>query len=220
MRGERKPTKFIVSRMYMTLFIGFVSMILVTMAIAQRGMDEIYRIANFQILFAVVGFMLIFMFIVSGEVIFDKKNIYEPDALDPKRGWLLYGLLGMAVARILGAFIVRGGTLFSSIWFDNLIIVSTSAVFEEPFFCALGLLFYLVFKKYIKDENIAILLSSLPVAAIFAAIHLGVYNLSWDTMLVLAIARVVFNMVFLKTRTLLAPTTAHLFHNFLIMIGF
>jgi membrane protease YdiL (CAAX protease family) len=81
----------------------------------------------------------------------------------------------------------------------------------------MGLMFYIIIKKLPNsNENMAIVGSTLTVSIMFAAIHIGVYGLSIPTMLYLVVGRAIYNLVFLKTRTMLTSTVAHLGHNFLV----
>lgn len=211
--------KFILSRLYLTLFVGFLFVALFTLTYTQGAVEgttlTVYEIATRQILFGLVGFTILFMSVMGGTMIFDWKNKQEPDPMNMDRGWMVWGLFAMMGARIGGALVTA--IPMSSIGFLNGTIALTSAVFEEPIFCGIGLMFYSIFLKFFKgNEELAILGSTGIVAGMFAVIHIGVYGLSFGVMMYLVIGRIVYNYVFLRTRTILAPAFAHLGHNFLI----
>lgn len=210
--------RFVVSRMYLTLYVGFIfaAIFLMTYTQSQETATQqlMYDITIRQILFAIIGFMFMLMLVRANAVVFDWNNRYEPEALDVDRGWLLYGGIGMMGARVLGGLVSVVSA--SSIILLNLTISLNSAIFEELIFCPLGLLFYIIFKKLFKDEFKSIVASTLLVAVLFAIIHVGVYGVSLAAMLYLVIGRGVYNIVFLKTRTFMTTTVAHVGHNFLV----
>jgi len=217
--------KFIFSRMYITLFVGFLigSLFLMTASQVQDTeiIQQVYNITIRQVLYAFVGFTIISLGILGKEIKFDWHNRYEPEPLDEERGWLLYGLFALFGARILGGIVtsVPMDSIYniSSIKLYNLSIALTSAIFEELIFCGLSLLLFVILKKILRDEFKAIIGSTLIVAALFALFHVGVLGYALPSMLYLSAGRIVYTFVFLKTRTMLTSTFAHLGHNFLVV---
>lgn len=211
--------KFVLSRLYLTLFVGFMFVALFTMTYTQGAVEgttlTVYEITIRQILFALVGFTILFMSVMGGKMVFDWSNRKEPDPLDSDRGWLIWGLIAMVGARVMGA--LTTAVPLSSIGFLSGTIALSSAVFEEPIFCGIGLMFYSILLKVFRgNERNAIAGSTLVVAVLFAMIHIGVYGLAAPTIIYLMVGRIVYNLAFLKTRTILTPAVAHLGHNFMI----
>lgn len=218
--GQNKLNdKFVLSRLYITLFVGFLFAALFTITYTQSAVEGVsltlYEIAQRQIIFALVGFTILFMSIMGGMLKFDWSNTQEPEPFDEERGWGLYGLIALFGARVAGGLVTS--IPLSSIGFLNGTIALTSAIFEEPIFCGMGLMFYAIFYKVFRgNKQYAMMASTGLVALLFAAIHIGVYGLSIPVMLYLMVGRIVYNLAFLKTRTLLTPTVAHAGHNFLV----
>lgn len=211
--------KFVLSRMYLTLFFGFVFVALLTMTYTQGAVEgtqlTIYEVTVRQLLFAMVGFMVLIISWMGGNLIIDKNNTHEPEPLDFERGWLVWGLFALVGARIAGMFV--SFIPLSSVGWLNGTVSLTSAILEEPIFCGMGLMFYVILKKLPNSTELtAIIGSTLMIAVAFALIHVGAFGLSIPVMLYLVAGRVVYNFVFLKTRTLLTSTTAHLGHNFIV----
>lgn len=211
--------KFIISRMYLTLFVGFLFVALFTLTYTQGAVEgtalTVQEVTMRQIMFGLVGFTILFMSVMGGTAVLDWKNRQEPDPMDMDRGWLVWGFLAMVGARIGGAIVTT--IPMSTIGFLNGTIALTSAVFEEPIFCGLGLMFYSILLKFFRgNERLAIFGSTAIVAVMFAMIHIGVYGLDFTAMIYLVVGRVVYNLAFLKTRTILTPAIAHIGHNFLI----
>lgn len=201
------------------MFVGFLFTSLFTMTYTQSAIEgvslSLYEITQRQIVFALVGFTILFMSIMGGTLVFDWQNQREPEPFDDERGWGLYGILALMGARIAGGAVTA--IPLSSIGFLNGTIALTSAIFEEPIFCGMGLMFYAIFLKVFRGKKTEAMMSStLLVAGLFAIIHVGVYGLSIPVMLYLMVGRIVYNLAFLKTRTLLTSTVAHLGHNFLV----
>lgn len=219
MSDKQLRNKFVLSRMYLTLFVGFLFAALFTLTYTQFAVggipQAIYEITIRQILFALVGFTILFLSVKGGVLIFDWYNRHEPSPMDEERGWLIYGLIALFGARVLGGLVTA--IPLSTITFLSGSIALTSAIFEEPIFCGIGLMFYVIFLKIFRGNVIfAAVVSTLIVAVLFAAIHIGVYGLSIAVMLYLVVGRIIYNFVFLKTRTMLTSTGAHLGHNFLV----
>lgn len=214
--------RFIISRQYITLVVGFLFIAIFTLTLTQTygsGVElSIYEIAVRQLLFGLVGVMILFMSVMGGQAVLDWKNRLEPSPFDFDRGWLVWGLIGTISARIVGSLV--SAIQLSAITFINSTIALTSAVFEEPLFCGLGLLFYSILDKFTRHNvMISVIGSTSIVAFMFAIIHIGVYGLSIPIMLFLAVGRVAFNLVFLKTRTMMAPTVAHILFNSMVLLG-
>lgn len=221
MGNKAMSEKFVLSRLYLTLFVGFLFVALFTMTYTQSAVEgvtlTIYEIAMRQIIFALVGFTILLMSFFGGVLIFDWNNKHEPELLDEDRGWLLYGFIAMAGARLLGGAVTA--IPLSSIGFLNGTIALTSAIFEEPIFCGIGLMLYVIFLKsklFRGNKNYAMIGSTALVTVMFAFIHVGFYGLSLPVMLYLMVGRIVYNLAFLKTRTLLTSTVAHTSHNFIV----
>lgn len=211
--------RFVLSRLYLTLFVGFMFVALFTMTYTQGAVEgtalTVYEVTIRQMLFGLVGFTILFMSVLGGKLVFDWTNRKEPEPFDLRRGWLIWGLLAMVGARVAGAII--SPVSMSSVGFLSGTVALTSAVFEEPIFCGIGLMFYsILLKAFRGNERNAMLGSTAVVAVLFAMIHIGVYGLALPTIIYLMVGRVIYNLVFLKTRTILAPAIAHLGHNFLI----
>ena len=174
-----------------------------------------------QLLYAFVGFIIIIFGVFGKEIIFDWQNKYEPEPLDDERGWLLYGVLALFGARILGGLVtsIPMSSIYdiSSVKLYNTAIALTSAIFEEWIFCGLSILIFVILKKILRDEFKAIIFSTIIVASLFALFHVGVLGFTLPAMLYLASGRMVYTYVFLKTRTFLTSTVAHLGHNFLVV---
>lgn len=213
--------KFVLSRLYLTLFVGFLFVALFTMTYTQGAVEgielTIQEVTMRQILFALVGFTILFLSVMGGSLIFDWHNKHEPHPFDDDRGWATYGIIAMVGARIAGSIATANLVSLSSIGFLNGSIALTSAIFEEPIFCGIGLLFYAIFLRLFKgNKTLAMTGSTAVVAVLFASIHIGVYGLAIGAMLYLLVGRIVYNLAFLKTRTILTPVVAHVGHNFLI----
>lgn len=207
------------SRMYLTLFTGFMFVGLFTLTYTQSAdsgiMQTIYEITIRQILFAIVGFIFLFLSVKGGVMVFDWYNRHEPTPMDEERGWVLYGLLALFGARVIGGFVLL--VPLSAITALNVSIALTSAVFEEPIFCGLGLVFYVIFLQVFRGNQIlAAIVSTLIVAVLFAAIHIGIYGLSTTILPYLVVGRIIYNFAFLKTRTMLTTTFAHFGHNLMV----
>lgn len=217
--SNKLKDRFVLSRMYLTLFVGFLFAALFTLTYTQfatGGIEQqIYEITIRQILFAIAGFTILSLSIKGKILIFDWHNRYEPSPMDEERGWLLWGLIALFGARVAGGIV--SAVPLSAITFLSGSIALTSAVFEEPIFCGLGLMFYVIFLKVFRGNKvIAATGSTLIVAVLFAMIHIGVYGIAWGVMLYLMVGRIVYNLVFLKTRTILTPTFSHFGHNFMV----
>ena len=215
---NNKSDKFVLSRMYLTLFFGFVFVALLTLTYTQRAVEgtalTIYEVTIRQLLFAMVGFMVLIISWMGGNLIIDKNNKHEPKPFDYDRGWLIWGLLALVGARV-GGIMVSIVPFSSTGWLSGTVAL-TSAILEEPIFCGMGLMFYVIIKKFPNTtEFMAIVGSTLLVAIAFAMIHIGAYGLSIPVMLYLVAGRIVYNLAFLKTRTLLTSTAAHICHNFM-----
>lgn len=225
MSNKLFKNKFILSKMYITLFVGFLigSLFLMTSSQVQDTdiLQQVYAITIRQVLYAFVGFTIMIIGVLGKEVIFDWHNRYEPDPLDDERGWLLYGLLALFGARILGGLVtsIPMDSIYniSTNKLYNLSIALTSAIFEEWIFCGLSIFLFVIIKKILKDEFKSIIISTAIVAGLFALFHVGVLGFTLPAMLYLGAGRVVYTYVFLKTRTLLTSTFAHLGHNFLVV---
>ena len=166
-------------------------------------------------MFALIGFTILLLSVKGGVMVFDWYNRYEPNPMDEERGWLLYGLIALFGARVAGGLVTA--IPLSTVTLLSGSIALTSSVFEEPIFCGMGLMFYVIFLKVFRSNTIiAAIVSTFIVAMLFAMIHIGVYGLSIAAMLYLVVGRVIYNLVFLKTRTILTPTLAHFGHNFMV----
>jgi membrane protease YdiL (CAAX protease family) len=217
--NNKQNERFVLSRLYITLFVGFLFVALFTLTYTQQAVEGItltvYEVATRQIMFAMVGFSILMMSVLGGAMVFDWKNRYEPDPMDEERGWMIYGLFALVGARVAGAILTA--VPMSAIGFLSGSVALTSAIFEEPIFCGIGLMFYSIFLRLLKRKEMpAIIGSTVVVAGLFAMIHIGVYGLSLAAMLYLMVGRIVYNLAFLKTRTILTPTFAHVGHNFLV----
>lgn len=219
MGNNRLKDKFVLSRMFLTLFVGFLFAALFTLTYTQGAVEgvmlTVQEIVTRQILFALVGFTILLLSVFGGSLIFDWKNKHEPDPMDEDRGWLLYGTVAMFGARIAGSLVTA--VPLSTVGFLSGSIALTSAIFEEPIFCGIGLMFYAIFFKVFKgNKQFAIIGSTAIVATAFAIIHIGTYGLSIPVMLYLLVGRIIYHLAFIKTRTILTPTFAHVGHNFLV----
>ncbi|MFW9890064.1 MAG: type II CAAX prenyl endopeptidase Rce1 family protein [Candidatus Thorarchaeota archaeon] len=223
--SNTKHEKFIFSRMYLTLFVGFLFAAIFAMTYTQGAVEgtlySVQQVTMRQLMFALVGFSILFLSILGGTMRFDWNNRYEPDPMDEERGWLLYGIIALAGARVVGGFVTM--IPLSSIGLLSGSVALTSAIFEEPIFCGIGLLFYsILFSFYIRRTSVktakrnANIGSTVVVCFLFAIIHLGVYGISILVMIYLMIGRAIYNLSFLITGTMLTPTVAHVGHNFLV----
>ena len=218
-KSNTKTNKFVLSRMYLTLFFGFVFVALLTLTYTQGAVEgtqlTIYEITIRQLLFAMVGFMVLIISWMGGNLIIDKNNKHEPEPTDFERGWVVWGLFALVGARVAG--MLTSIVPLSSIGWLSGTIALTSAILEEPIFCGMGLMFYFILLKLPNSSELTAMIgSTLLTAVAFAMIHIGAYGLSIPVMLYLVAGRIIYNFVFLKTRTLLTSTFAHIGHNFMI----
>jgi membrane protease YdiL (CAAX protease family) len=107
-------------------------------------------------------------------------------------------------------------------------IAITAAVMEEALYSfALTTFFfiailYMVVKavgRYTMVEyNAAMIMASVIVGVLFVLIHVGVYGFEPVIVIQLFVNRMIYAIVYIKTRNLTVPTALHLLHNFMVFV--
>lgn len=198
-------------------FVGVISCVL-TLTTLQSEQGFLFDASMLQIVIGIAGVTLILFLtpVIRLQLI--------PEWEDVKR-WITFGILGFIIARfalvILGLF----ESLSTAIYYNNLTIVLTSAIFEEALFIPVSIIIFFVFKESFEQmvapivgediaHGLAIISTALFTGLIFAALHIGVYGTELSIMAALTVARFVYTMIFLVSKNFMASTFAHVFHNF------
>jgi len=214
--------------------VGYDSLIFFTVAVMLNGLllfqyfqspdadQQLIWITMFQILTALGGFMIGVMVTRNDlDVSFpSKKRINET---------FVNGIIFSGVVIMLDVMlnsVLTGQTsvgLESSLSDGAFHIPLVASVVEEAFFSfGFAIILYKVFREIFRDapmgEELAIFISSIFVATFFAMIHMYVYQTDMTLLVILAINRLAYNIVFLKYKNFSMVVIMHMFHNGMAMV--
>lgn len=184
--------------------------------------QELVDIATFQIQIGIGG--MLFGVVVS----VTKKGVIgfvaRPPTMKDIKKAVPYIMGGFIFLSIFNRIIVELGFRTSLLvtFSADMNIALTAAVMEEALYSfGFTILFYKVLAymahntigKNEVGENVAILGAAFMVSVFFVFIHIGVYGLEREIIILLFVNRFVYSLTFMKTRNLMVPCSLHLLHN-------
>jgi len=221
---------FVVGIVFMILFMVAVMASVLTLTTLQATKGAAYDAAIMQLMTGFGGLGVGAFLSMIGIVKVKKEETYE-DLWSWNRGWIVWGIIGFTGARLANAIFQTGytATALNLSWEETLNIVVSAGVFEEALF-ALGFttLIYLALKQGLEwklipqfgretTEWIIILITCVVVSILFGQMHIGAQYTQSQLMYTM-IARFVYTLVYLKSRNIMAPVSAHCFNNYLLFV--
>ena len=229
---EADKEKWFLGYDWMLLFFAAVFSGLMVTTLYQTTDPEIVDIAVYQLIMGMVGLMIGATMNARKGVVTPGLRVGMPSREDGEKVFFY------VTAAFIGLEIFN--QVISSVRFSvfdhipqvdaQMNIAFTAAVMEEAlysfafttFFFAVSL--YMIVKVTARyDEGIktaAMVSASIMVGVLFVLIHVGVYGFDPQIVIMLFVNRVVYSMVYIKTKNLTVPTLLHLAHNAMLFLPF
>lgn len=234
---ESEKQKWFVGYDWMLMFFAAVFSGIIVTTMYQTVDQEIVDIAVYQLILGMVGLMMGTVINIRESTVIPGIKVGMPDREDGEE-LFLYVAGGFIGLEIFNQFISEVrlsvfGDVFERMTIDAKVnIVLTAAVMEEALysFALTTFIFSLVLYMIVKVtaqynemiRNAAMIIAAVATGVLFILIHIGIYGLQPNIMIMLFVNRFIYALLYIKTRNLAVPTLLHLAHNFLavVPIGF
>jgi membrane protease YdiL (CAAX protease family) len=234
LQKEADKEKWFVGYDWMLLFFAAVFSGIIVTTMYQTTDPEIVDIAVYQLIIGMVGLMIGTTMNVRKGVVTPGLRIGMPTREDAEKVFVYVtgGFIGLEIFNQVVSsirFSVIGDTISEITNLDASVnIALTASVMEEAlysfafttFFFAVFL--YMVVKvtaRYNEGVKTAAMVSaSIMVGVLFVLIHVGVYGFNPQAVIMLFVNRVVYSMLYIKTKNLTVPTLLHLAHNAMVFL--
>lgn len=221
---------FVVGIVFLILFMTATITAVLTLTALQVTGGAAYDAAMIQLLTGFGGLGVGAFLSFTGVVVIRRYETYE-DLWSWDRGWVIWGIIGFTGARLVNTLfqISYIPITLNLSWQETLNIVLSAAVFEEALFSlAFSTLLFIALKQALSYKLvpqfgadmanwIIIVLASFVVSLIFMQLHVGA-GLSPAHLSYTFIARFVYNLVYLRSRNIMAPVGAHMLNNYLLFV--
>jgi membrane protease YdiL (CAAX protease family) len=215
------------------LFFAAVFSGLIVTTMYQTTDSEIVDIAVYQLILGMVGLLMGVTMNVRKSAVTPGLRIGMPSREDGEKifTYVAGGFIGLEIFNQVVSSI-RFSTFGD--WFDRMTmdaqvnIALTASVMEEALYSfAFTTFFFAVFlymivkvtARYNEDIKTAAMVSaSIMVGVLFVLIHVGVYGFNPQAVIILFVNRMVYSMLYIKTKNLSVPTLLHLAHNAMVFL--
>jgi len=227
-QGVEDPRWFVGFDWFMLFFAAVFSAVVVT-TMYQTTSAELVDIAVYQLILGMAGVMMGTTINIRKTALTSGIRVGMPNRKDGEEVFLY--VTGGFIA--LEVFNRTTSMVQFNAWSGFAIepamnIAITAAVMEEAlysfalttfFFIAILYMIVKVMRRYTMVEyNAAMIMASIIVGIFFVLIHVGVYGFEPIIVIQLFVNRMIYAIVYIKTRNLTVPTALHLLHNFMIFI--
>lgn len=227
---EADKEKWFVGYDWMLLFFAAVFSGLIVTTMYQTTDPEIVDIAVYQLILGMVGLLMGITMNVKKSAVTPGIRVGMPTREDGEKIFVYVtgGFIGLELFnRVITEVKFSAWDSIPDIDAQMNIALTASVMEEALYSLAFTTFFFAVFLYMIVkvtaryNEGIktaAMFITAIMVGALFVAIHVGVYGFNPQVVIMLFVNRVVYAILFIKTKNLTVPTLLHLAHNLMVFL--
>lgn len=213
-----REKKFVIDITFVFLFTIAILVNIVTLTTLQNDKGFLFDVSTLELILGLAGIGILVPLLGMGRLEFQMGTDWEET-----KKWISFGIIAFVASRLMLMFTSNLSTINEN-FSNNLSIVVSSAIFEEALFLPLALIVFITLSKTMitifgkeMGNIMSVGATALFTGIMFAALHLGVYS-DMTVLISLALARIIYTIIFLISRNFMSSTFAHVLHNVSIVM--